>query len=400
MKNKNRFVAVLTASLMCATSMSTMFVNADSAPIVTIGADLSAEQRQTVLNFFGVDVNSVQIIEINNQQERQYLEGKISDSIIGTKTLSCSYIMPTSSGGIIVKTANLTYVTEGMLANALLTCGITDCQVLATAPFKVSGTGALTGVMTAYEQSAEVTLDENKKQLATEELILTGEIVNEIVTDEPIVFETATDNLGNVLSPTDESGNEKSAYQQITEQQVLAIINDIKIEVINGNMSEDKVKEILDKHLEEYKLQLTEETYNRLVAYLVSLSNTDYQSAIKEKLTETSDRIKSGFDTSAIVQTVSSHVDFDASKGGITKLFTNLFTLFKYLFGGFKDSAEQFGDNFQQNAEQFGDKTISIFSSVNTSIFNYDKEDNTSNPEVDTTDTDNELGYSNVDSEE
>lgn len=375
---KKRLLSGATALAMTASMLTGLVAHADSAPIVTIGADLSAEQRQTVLNFFGVTETSVEIIEINNQQERQYLEGKISDAVIGTRTLSCSYIMPTVSGGIVVKTANLTYVTEGMLANALLTCGITDCQVLATAPFAVSGTGALTGVMTAYEASADVQLDEDKKQLATEELILTGDIVSEITAEDGLIFETTAD--GEVIEATDENGNvivstdNPSGVQQITEAQILALLNDIKKEVINGSMSEEKIKEILDKHLEEYRIKLAEDTYNRLVAYLVALSKTDYAESIKEKLSETTKRITDGFDITNIVNIAPViNVDFKTDKGSIEQFFTNIINFIKYLFGGFAKSAEEFGANFEDNANKFGEKAQSIFSNINTDIFQYDE---------------------------
>ena len=126
---------------------------ADAVPVITLGADLTDAQKEKIFEFFGADPSDTMVIEINNQQERQYLEGLVSDDIIGTRTLSCSYIMPMQSGGLIVKTANLTYVDENMIANALLTAGVENCQVLATAPFKVSGTGALTGILTSYERA-------------------------------------------------------------------------------------------------------------------------------------------------------------------------------------------------------------------------------------------------------
>lgn len=375
---KKKLMAGVTALTMTASMLTGVNAYADSAPIVTIGADLSAEQRQTILDFFGVTENTVEIIEINNQQERQYLEGKISDAVIGTRTLSCSYIMPTASGGIVVKTANLTWVTEGMIANALLTCGITDCQVLATAPFAVSGTGALTGVMTAYEASADVQLDEDKKQLATEELILTGDIVSEITAEDGLIFET--DSNGEVIEATDENGNvvistdNPTGVQQITEAQILALLNEIKTEVINGNMSEEKIKEILNKHLEEYRIMLAEDTYNRLVAYLVALSKIDYADSIKDKLSETTKRITDGFDITGIVNIAPViNIDFKTDKDALSQFFTNIVNFCKYLFGGFAKSAEDFGDNFEDSANKFGEKAQSIFSNINTDIFQYDE---------------------------
>lgn len=297
-------------------------VYADSTPIVTIGANLDDGQRQSVLDFFGVDENSVQIIEINNEMEREYLEGILPDSVIGTRTISCSYTMPTTSGGIQVKTANLNVVTDGMLANALLTSGIENCQVVATAPFEVSGTGALTGVFKAYETSSETKLDEDKKQLATEELVITGDLISEIIDD-------TTNNIveaENGETLTDEEGN---YVQQITEAQILALIADIKIEIINGNLSEAKIKEIVDKHLNEYKVTLRDETYNELIIYLSKLSNVDYSDTVKEGLTSLSESFISGVDK-VFDET---GVDFKTDKNSLIQFFENLLNWLKELFG-------------------------------------------------------------------
>lgn len=300
----------------------TSTVYADSMPIVTLGANLNVEQRQSVLDFFGVDENSVQIIEIDNSMEREYLGGILPDSAIGTRTISCSYTMPTTSGGIQVKTANLTVVTDGMLANALITSGIENCQVVATAPFEVSGTGALTGVFKAYEKSSETELDEDKKKLATEELVITGDLVSEIANDTS--DNIATDENGEAL--TDEEGN---YVQKITEAQILALIADIKIEIINGNLSEDKVKEIVDKHLDDYKVTLRDETYNELIEYLTKLSNTEYSDTIKEGLEDLSESFIGGIDK-VFDET---GVDFKTDKNSLVQFFENILNWLKELFG-------------------------------------------------------------------
>ena len=75
------------------------------------------------------------------------MEGIASEEQIGTRTYSCSYVQPTSDGGIQVKVANLTYVTSSMIASTLTTSGVENCNVVAASPIAVSGTGALTGIM-------------------------------------------------------------------------------------------------------------------------------------------------------------------------------------------------------------------------------------------------------------
>ncbi len=51
------------------------------------------------------------------------------------------------------KVANLTFVTSSMIASTLLTSGVENCNVVAGSPIEVSGTGALTGIMMAYEKA-------------------------------------------------------------------------------------------------------------------------------------------------------------------------------------------------------------------------------------------------------
>ena len=155
-----------------------MPVMADSRRVVTLGADLTQDQQNTMMKYFGVSADSVDIIYINNDDEREHLGSYVPLEQIGNKTFSCALVAPTTKGGIQVKTANLSWVTCNMIASTLSTSGVTNCQVVAASPFEVSGTGALTGVIMAYETASEVTLDVEKKELANEELVTTGNLAD------------------------------------------------------------------------------------------------------------------------------------------------------------------------------------------------------------------------------
>ncbi len=153
---------------------------ADSRKVVTLGADLTEEQKNTMMRYFGVSYDGVDLIYINNTDEREHLGSYVPLEQIGNYTYSCALVSPTSSGGIQVKTANLDWVTCNMIATTLSTSGVTNCQVVAASPFKVSGTGALTGVIMAYETASQETLDPVKKDLANQELVATGNLANEV----------------------------------------------------------------------------------------------------------------------------------------------------------------------------------------------------------------------------
>ena len=150
------------AAALCTASMP-LTVQADSSKVVTLGANLSEEQKESMYEYFGTSADEVVTIEVNNSDERKYMEGIATEEQIGTRTFSCSYVEPTSSGGVQVKTANLTYVTSSMISSTLLTSGVENCNVVAASPIAVSGTGALTGIMMEYETASGETLDEGQK---------------------------------------------------------------------------------------------------------------------------------------------------------------------------------------------------------------------------------------------
>ena len=106
--------------------------------------------------YFGTSSDKAEVIEVTNADERKYLEGVAPDEQIGTRTYSCSYVEPTTSGGIQVKVSNLTYVTSSMISSTLLTSGVENCNVIAASPIEVSGTGALTGIMMALRDPTAV----------------------------------------------------------------------------------------------------------------------------------------------------------------------------------------------------------------------------------------------------
>ncbi|MCB5549473.1 DUF1002 domain-containing protein [Blautia sp. MSK17_66] len=207
MKKRSLIVAALCS--MCLAVSTPMPVMADASKVVTLGADLTDEQKNTMMKYFKADANQVQIITVNNQDERNYLGKYISSEQIGTRTLSCAYVKPTQSGGIKVRTANLNYVTCNMLANALSTAGISNCEAVAACPYEVSGTGALTGVMMAYESASGKQLDSTKKDLATKEVVVTGDVAKQVGGDNAtnIINQAKLQIIGDNVQNADEIYN-------------------------------------------------------------------------------------------------------------------------------------------------------------------------------------------------
>ncbi|MDO5540142.1 MAG: DUF1002 domain-containing protein [Eubacteriales bacterium] len=215
---------------------------ADSRKVVTLGQDLTEEQKNTMMRYFGVDYNSVDVIYINNQNERDHLASYVPLEQIGNYTYSCALVAPTSSGGIQVKTANLTWVTCNMIASTLSTSGVTNCQVVAAAPFKVSGTGALTGVIMAYETASKTVLEPKKVELANQELVATGNLSNEI-------------------------GQSKAT----------AIINETKIKVIENNVTNiEEINNIVNNVSNEYNVSINEDQSAEIAELMQKIAEQEY----------------------------------------------------------------------------------------------------------------------------
>ena len=146
-----------------------------------IGADLTDDQIAAVYNAFGIKRGDAIELRVTNGEERQWLQGYVDESLIGTRSISCVYVelLPEGSG-MDVTTSNITWCTGEVYISALATAGITDARIIVAAPFEVSGTAALTGVYKAYEDMTGKKLDDLAKLVSTQELTITGELANEI----------------------------------------------------------------------------------------------------------------------------------------------------------------------------------------------------------------------------
>lgn len=208
MKKLKRVLPFSLAIILASVSLSVTAL-ADSAKVVTLGANLSDEQKASMYKYFGTSADQVDTIEVTNTDERKYMEGIATESQIGTRTYSCSYVEPTDSGGIQVKVANLTFVTSSMIASTLLTSGVENCNVVAGSPIEVSGTGALTGIQMAYEKASGEKLDATKTKLANQEIVTTGELADKVGKDQAttVVNQSKMDVIQNDVQNADEIQN-------------------------------------------------------------------------------------------------------------------------------------------------------------------------------------------------
>lgn len=181
---KHQFKRNLAVVLTIILSFSTM-VYGDTSQVVTLGKDLTTDQKKQMIELFGVEKDEVTLIEVDNKEERKYLEGVASDAQLGTRTISSAYVGLLDEGtGISVQTHNISWVTKEMYESALITAGVKDAKIIAAAPFPVSGTGALTGILKAFEVATGTKISEEQKKVANEEVFQTGELGEEIGQEE------------------------------------------------------------------------------------------------------------------------------------------------------------------------------------------------------------------------
>lgn len=209
--------------------------------IITLGEDLSETERQALLDEMGAS-DDVEIVTVSNAEEHEYLGNYMSASDIGTRALSSARITTLDDGsGMEVETNNITTVTEGMYANALITAGVEDAEVYVTAPNNVSGTGALTGLMKAYEQQQGEALSEDRKQVASEEMVTTSELA--------------------------ESDN-------ISQEEATRLITLIKQEIAEQQPdNEEEIREVIQNVEIEMNITLTENQTNQLVSLFTKMNN-------------------------------------------------------------------------------------------------------------------------------
>ena len=271
---------MMAAVLTCASVP--MVAKADNSKVVTLGANLSDEQKKSMYEYFGTSSDKVETTEVTNADERKYMEGIASEEQIGTRTYSCSYVEPTGSGGVQVKVANLNFVTSSMIASTLLTSGVENCNVVAASPIEVSGTGALTGIMMAYESASGEKLSEDQKAAATEELVTTGELANEV-----------------------------------GQQEATNLMNEVKQDVIEDGLTDpDDIKDAVEDAAKDINITLTDEQMAKIVSLMENISQYDYDVKALKKTLENLEGKDEGF-FAGLWSSIKGFFTGDSGDGGI-----------------------------------------------------------------------------------
>lgn len=260
---KKKIVSLLLAFVMMASSMTAVAEEDTSAalnqegevtepitkedkPYLSLGANLSEAQRDTVLQLLGVDpaqLSEYDVIYTTIDEEYQYLGSYLSADTIGQRSLSSVLVVKRDQGnGINITTKNISYCTIGMYKNALITAGITDADIIVAGPFPISGTAALVGAMKAYSVMTGEEVSRESMDTALNELVLTGDLVEEVGDSEQV--------------------EEFIAYlkQQVVEQ---------------GIESEEDIQRVIEEASREFHISLSDEDMQKINELLQKISELD-----------------------------------------------------------------------------------------------------------------------------
>ncbi|NFL57520.1 DUF1002 domain-containing protein [Clostridium botulinum] len=279
-------VLVFTFSLIISASSANK-VYADAFKVVTLGADLTNEQKEEMLKYFGVTRKEANVMEVNKEEDK-YLAGVATRKQIGTKSISCAYVEPTDKGGLNISTHNIYWVTENMIRNALITAGVENANVKVGAPFNVSGTAALTGILKGFESSkGGKKIDEEKKKVANEEMVVTG-------------------NLG----------------EKIGQDEAANLINEVKKEVVKEKpKTEKEIKNIVKDATNNYGYKLSDEDMQKITALMDKINGLDLDfKQIKDQLNQVSNKLKD------VVTSEEAKGFFSKLWEGIKDFFDNIFS--------------------------------------------------------------------------
>ncbi|HEX6923581.1 MAG TPA: DUF1002 domain-containing protein, partial [Bacillales bacterium] len=136
--------------------------------------------------------------------------------------------------------------------------GIQDAEIYVTAPFPVSGTAGLTGILKAYDEKTDINISEEQKKVANEELVRTAQLGEDI-------------------------GKEK-ATQLVTR---------IKQEMAENPVeTKEDLRQLIQKVSNDLDVNLTDEQMNKLVTLFNHIKNLDIDwGQLKNQLQQVSQQL-------------------------------------------------------------------------------------------------------------
>lgn len=272
-------------------------IKKDDKPYLALGADLSDDQKNTVLSLMGIDpanLANYNVTYVTNAQEHQYLDSYVDSSKIGSKSWSSVVIVKRKKGnGLNISTNNITYCTVGMYKNALTTAGITDADIIVAGPKPISGTAALVGIFEAYEAMTGESVQDNVVDAALNELVVTGEL--------------------------------EASIQGLTDQEVEEFIAYIKSLIAEKGLTDEKsINEAIDEACDKYGVTLSDDERQKIVDLLLKITSLGIDlSGLVDYAASLYNSFKNGGSSSGIIASIGNF--FGNIFSAIGEFFKNLF---------------------------------------------------------------------------
>ena len=272
-------------------------IKKDDKPYLALGADLSDDQKNTVLSIMGIDpanLANYNVTYVTNAQEHQYLDSYVDSSKIGSKSWSSVVIVKRKKGnGLNISTNNITYCTVGMYKNALTTAGITDADIIVAGPKPISGTAALVGIFEAYEAMTGEAVQDNVVDAALNELVVTGEL--------------------------------EASIQGLTDQEVEEFIAYIKSLIAEKGLTDEKsINEAIDEACDKYGVTLSDDERQKIVDLLLKITSLGIDlSGLVDYAASLYNSFKNGGSSSGIIASIGNF--FGNIFSAIGEFFKNLF---------------------------------------------------------------------------
>ncbi len=186
---------ILLSIILVGVAVPICFSAQTNTTVITYGETTYNNQgyKSFVDNFFksqsGLDPSGIQY-KIITAKEVNEVSSTITHKTYSSKDIySCALVNLNEKGSIkvTVDKSKITTITPSMYISALKTAGVTQGHVYVTSPVPATGESALAGIMNSYEKATNVTIPQNVKQAANNEIITESEIVEkENITSEQL----------------------------------------------------------------------------------------------------------------------------------------------------------------------------------------------------------------------
>lgn len=148
--------------------------------IITFGADLTPDQRATLLQRFGGHEGTDTIFTVTVDEMRAAMQNILPIPDGYTSVSSTALTCAAQGSGLRVSTENITKVSAAMYAAALVTAGVGDAELIVAAPADAQAEGmtGLAGVFKGLESGicGRGTLDPKRRDLAYRQLAVTADL--------------------------------------------------------------------------------------------------------------------------------------------------------------------------------------------------------------------------------